>query len=443
MTVALIRPYFDSYIISPPLGLGYISSFLAKHGIKVVLIDALQRSLSLKKILGLCQDIDIIGISCYSASFLETIRLSRELKALGKKVIIGGPHASVLPEVTLAKTRADCVIVGEGERAVFDVVQNIKDGARIPSIVNNKIANDLNDQSYPDWVQMDPRDYSKAPHGIFIKNFPVAPVITTRGCPFSCNFCASPSLWGGLIRYRQPSGVVDEIGYLNKKFGVKEIHFEDDNLTFRRSHIAEICELILGRGLKVSWATPHGVRADTLDLELLKLMKKSGCYSLTFGIESGDQKILDSCGKKMDLGILEETINNASELGIITQGFFIFGLLGETAKSIRRTIDFSQRLKLKRAYFNYIDIIPGSLLWKDFGWRLNNDWRSKDFSSLKWIPPTVNKLNLVSSVPVAFFKFYMRPSQLYDIVKNLRVSQLRYFIRRLFKVAVRIIGSYF
>ena len=146
----------------------------------------------------------------------------------------------------------------------------------------------IDDFGRPDWASIDPRTYPVAPHGMIAHAHPIAPIITTRGCPYSCTYCSAPITAGKRMRYRDPKNVVDEIEMLVNDFGVKEIQIEDDNFTLNRKHCITICEEILKRGIKVLWSLPNGVRIDKLDKEMLLLMKKAGCVSMALGIESAN-----------------------------------------------------------------------------------------------------------------------------------------------------------
>jgi anaerobic magnesium-protoporphyrin IX monomethyl ester cyclase len=430
--IALVRPRYDTHLITPPLSIGYISSFLKSRGFDVEIIDGLNLNLTNEEIVRQCSDADIVGITCLSDYFPETLDLTRKLKKAGRRVAIGGPHASVLPELTLEATGADAVVVGEGEMAMLNMVEDLRDTGGIDRVYKTEFVEDLDGLPFPDWGQMDPRKYKKAPHGAFIKNFPVAPVVTTRGCPYECTFCASPKIWERSIRYRSPGNVVDEIELLVREYEVKEIHFEDDNLTLKRSHVEGICQLIIERGVKISWACPNGVRADKLDHDLLKLMEKSGCYYIAFGIESGDQKILDNVKKHIEIETVFKAVEMAEEEGIMTQGFFIFGLPGETRQTIEKTIDFSKRTKLSRAQFLLLDVLPGCELWDNLEFEGKGEWNKSSYHEVIWVPPTVDEETLKGAPPRAFKAFFLRPKQFLSIIRYVRLQQLPYLMKRVF-----------
>jgi len=441
LKISLVRPKYHSHLITPPLSLGYLASFLKKNGFDVKIIDGLNFDYSIYDIVKQCQDSDVIGINCLSAYFKETAELSRQLKRKGKIVVIGGPHASALPDLTLKETEADYVVVGEGELSILELMQRLENNDstdNIPGIKNRnshgfvkrKLIDDLDSLPFPDWQQIDPRIYKKAPHGGLVKSFPVAPITSSRGCPFECTFCASPYLWDRKIRFRSPENVVDEIEYLIKNFGVKEIHFEDDNLTLKRKHVEDICELILKRQIKINWATPNGIRIDTVDDKLLKLMKRSGCYSIAFGIESGNQRILDNIKKKTDLNRYNEITQAAKKAGLITQGFFIFGLPGETEQTINETIRFAKRIPLDKAQFLILDILPGSQLWESIRGGIPDIVNYRSYQEAVWIPEGLDKEILNAAPSLAFRSFFFRPKQIFFLLRFFKFSQIPFIMRR-------------
>ena len=441
MRVALVRPSYYTHLITPPLGIGYIAGYLRAVGIDCALIDGLNRGLGTQALANACEDADLVGISCLSDFLTETVELTEALKARGKRVVIGGPHASALPRETLAETGADLVIVGEGERTTAELAAYLEAGERGPlpegvcagnaaELRPRELIAELDSLPFPDWGQMDPRSYKHAPHGGLIKSFPVAPITTTRGCPFDCSFCASPMLWGRRIRFRSPGNVVDEIEYLVNDFGVREVHFEDDNFTLRAEHAEGVCRGILDRGIRISWALPNGIRVDAVTPKLLKLMRESGCYYTAFGVESGSPEILKNVNKRTDLDKTEQAVHWAHDAGIMTQGFFIFGLPGETADTIEETIEFAKRIPLDRGQFLLLDVLPGSRLWDELRDEVRADSRVRSYQEAKWIPPTVDEETLRSAPARAFRRFFFRPKQMLKLLRFVRVSQLPFILQR-------------
>lgn len=424
--------------------MGYLSSFLKSKGHQVEVIDGLNTGLSNEDIVQCCIDFkaDLVGVYCLSSFFLDVKKMTELLKQKGIRVMIGGAQATFMPKFTMEQTGADFIILGEGELTaslLVDCIEKDGDIKQIPGVVSKdnldplpgKVIENLDDLPFPDWDSIDPRIYKKAPHGGFIKYFPYAPMTTTRGCPYRCTFCASPKFSSRTLRRRSPKNVVDEIEYLVKKFRIKEIHFEDDNFTFYREHAKGVCDLILERGIKVAWACPNGVRADKVDLELLKLMKRSGCYYLAFGIESGNQDILNNVKKDITLEKIKRGVELADEAGIMTQGFFVFGLPGETEDTIDNTIEFAKSIPLTRAQFLHLDVMPGTELWETLNFQEKVDWTKNSYHEVTWVPDTVKGDVLAKAAPRAFRSFYFRPKQMYNILKYVRPSQIKFLLLRL------------
>jgi radical SAM superfamily enzyme YgiQ (UPF0313 family) len=442
--IALVRPHYHTHLVTPQLGLGYLSSYLREHGVRTRIVDGLLEDLSTDELAARCEPFEVVGVNCLSDYFPEVIELTRELKRRGKTVIVGGPHASGAPGPTLERSGADFVVVGEGEVTLHELLVALAEGgdpAAVPGVAaasdggaslrERPFVADLDSLPFPDWAAMHPHRYRHAPHGAFVKRFPVAPIVSSRGCPYECTFCASPRLWRRSIRFRSPGNVVDEIDHLVRRFGVREIHFEDDNLTVKRRHVEGICELLLSRGIDVSWAAPNGVRVDTLDVELLTLMKRSGCYFLAFGVESGNQEILDRIKKGTDLETIRRAIEAARSVGIQTQAFNIFGLPGETAETIEQTIDFNIETGLDRAQFLLLDVLVGSELYDELADDLTPSFDRRSYQEITWCPPTVDPEVLAAAPARAFRRFFLRPRQLAGLLRRMRPRQARFVLRRL------------
>lgn len=441
MKIILTRPNYHTHLITPSLGLGYLASYLKSAGQDAQIIDGLNLSLSNGEITQRSMTAGLVGITCLSDFYLETKELVKELKQRNLRVVLGGPHPSALAQKTKEDTGADFVVIGEGEETLLELVNALENGRStedIKGLISQKntfekreFISNLDSLPFPDWAQIDPRKCKRAPHGAVVKRFPVAPIVTSRGCPYTCKFCASPYLWARTMRFRSPENVVDEIEYLVREFGVKEIHFEDDNLTLKREHIENICHLILKRNLKISWATPNGIRADTLTQDLIRLMKMSGCYFVAFGIESGSQKILDNIHKKTDLAVIERAVRFASAGGLITQGFFIFGLPGETEATIQESIAFAKKIPLDRAQFLLLDVLPGSALWDELGGVSIANWHKRSYQEVSWVPPTIRREVLAEAPSRAFRSFFLRPKQLFRLIKYIKPYQIPFIIKRL------------
>lgn len=400
-SIILIRPRTSIRAMempNPPIGLGYLSSYLELYGYRVYLLDLLLRNIRTIDLIALIKNTKpvAVGISILTAYYMSAKTLCLEIKQELPliPIILGGVHPSSLPELSLNECNADFVVIGEGEKTMLELIKALESKKRDFSSINGiaykendkiqiteprTLIPDLDMLPMPAWDKINPNHYPKDPHGSLMKYSRLAPIISTRGCPFRCNYCASCRFWRQTIRYRSPVKVVDEIQYLHDHFGIREISFWDDNLTFKREHIRGICLEIIKRGLNsmMVFSTPNGVRVDTLDESILKLMKAAGFYFLTFAVESGSIQVLKRNGKTIDLKKLARISFIAKEIGFVLNSYFIIGFPTETVDNIKRTIQFARSLPFDMKTFFILKPLPGSKTFNDF-------IGDKDLSNYDW-----------------------------------------------------------
>ncbi len=447
MKILLIHPKFETHIIVPSLGLGYLAASLKEAGHEVMLLDCLLKNIGLEEFRNILSNEkpDFVGVNAMTTYYSSSLKYIAEAKKQGIITCMGGPHITSLPEKALLESKTDFIVVGEGDKTIVSLVNAIENGESFNNIKgigfkdNDKIIinpraeliDDLDSLPFPAWDLMKPETYPIAPHGAFVKRFPVAAITTTRGCQFNCSFCASKTTWLQKLRFRDPKKIVDEIEMLNKKFGVKEFHFEDDNFTSKRSHALEVCKEIIIRKLDIVWACPNGVRIDKLDEELLRYMKKSGCYLLAFGIESGNQRILNNVNKHLKLEIVPEVLKLVKKEGIETWGFFILGLPGETYSSATDTINFAVNNKFDRAQFCIFTPLPGSSFFYEWANdKRDFNWDDFNYFNIVYEGEELSKDQLQELHKLAFKKFYIRPRILVGMLKYLKMTQIKWLFKR-------------
>lgn len=387
MRVLLVNPPQSFYPGSDlpagnlPLGLLYIAAVLEKAGHNVSILDAFMSSPTIWtsgeiNIIGMSprqireevkrQNPEIVGISNPFTSQVENaIRVCDIAKNVNPhiSIVVGGPHVSAVPVQFLQVAKnADIVAIGEGEYTMLETVNCLqrneglngvlgiafKEGNKIVKTPPRPFLKNLDELPYPAYHLVNMENYLKAKR-IEYRSFKPRSIsmITSRGCPFNCCFCSVHLHMGQPFRAHSPDYVVNHIEYVAKKYGVKTIFFEDDNLTLDTKRFETICDKMIQRDIRVTWETPNGVRADCLNLTLLKKMKKSGCQSLFFGIESGDQTVLDNViGKSLDLRKVIEVAKNCRSIGLKTGGFYIIGFPGEKKEQMLKTIEFALRLRV-------------------------------------------------------------------------------------------------
>jgi anaerobic magnesium-protoporphyrin IX monomethyl ester cyclase len=364
-----------------PIGLMYIAAVLKKAGYEVEILDAFMAATLQKNgetvTVGIpfeeikkeiqSRKPQIVGIAGpFTCQIENSIKISNLTKEVDSKIltVIGGPHVTLVPKEFLEEAKnVDIAVIGEGEYAMIEVVQAFEGKKQLNGILGisyrqngvvvvnrtRTFMENLDELPYPAYDLVDMEKYLNPQIGYRSFQDRAISMITSRGCPFNCCFCAVHLHMGQKFRAHSAEYVLDHIQYVVDKFKVKNIFFEDDNLTLDVKRFEEICDGIIERKIRIGWETPNGVRADCLNLELLKKMKQSGAKSIFVGVESGDQQILDKviC-KSLDLNRVVEFSKNAKQIGLKTGAFYIIGFPGETKENMQRTVDFA--LELKRKY---------------------------------------------------------------------------------------------
>lgn len=402
-----VKGYEDSMRVPFPVGLACIAGFLRERGVDVAVVDALalgwrNRYEQGEGMIGfglqpveLAERVarsapDMVCISCMFTSQSENLyQTAGAIKQLlpDVPVVAGGAHCSCMPRETLSCRDIDFVVVGEGEHTVLELAEHVSGVKRLDEVrgvyfrdaeglpvfsgVREPLEN-LDELPMPAYELFPMEEYFEsagaglAPRSAVDKRW--MSVITSRGCPYNCNFCsvhlASSRRW----RARSPGLVVDEIEYLHREYGVEHIFFEDDNLTLDAGRAEELFSELIARNIDVTWETPNGIRADRLTKSLVGVMKRSGCTSLTIAVESGDQEFLQRVIRKnLDLRRLLEGARLIRSEGIDLSAFFIIGIPGETRETVRNTIGFARRLARMgvRPFINIAVPLPGTDMYRE------------------------------------------------------------------------------
>lgn len=445
--IALVRIDIPTLQLVPPLGLGYISSYLNMQGIETVIIDGLRDSLNNQKILEIIkkEKPDAVGIGCLTAEYNIVIELANLLKQNGIKVILGGIHPTVFPYQTLIDSKADFVICGEGEIAFTKLAlnkfqnNNIKGIYSLENLKSDKDRIEFTEKSldinifpFPLWKQIPPDTYKKRPAGLIYKKMPIGYIITSRGCIFDCVFCACPYISKNSVRFRSIENIIAEMKELINVYGVKEIKFLDDNIGFKKEHILKLCKAITDNNISIPWSST-GFRANNVDDEVISMMKKAGCYSIYIGIESANKEILEKVKKSETIEEITNAINIIHKHKIICGGLFIFGLPGETKQTVNETIKFALKSNLTLATFNILDILPGSQLWNDLNYKFDKSNIQNSYSEPRYLYGDLTKKYIINSQKKAFCLFYFRPKIFFRLLKFIKKEPVIYFFVRLFK----------
>ena len=327
-----------------------------------------------------------VPFSGWSRAAFETAAVVKQVNRAIITVLMG-LHPSVKPAECLAQSNIDFVVIGEPEMTVLELSDtlakgdqaNLKDVKGIAFKKEDKIVTtpprtvmeNLDELPYPARHLLPMREFfeaaNKRPISGNLKK-PSIRMLTSRGCNHACIFCSNYIVMGRKWRGRSPENVVREIEQIVHDFGVRQIDFLDDNVSFDRARMERICDLLIEKRLDVEWCTPNGVRADCLDEALLIKMKKAGCKRILVAPESGVQRVVDEIiNKRQDLKKVEQAVSAARKAGIEVGCFFILGMPGETKEDMKATIAFAHKLRslgADRFYFSYATPLYGTELYE-------------------------------------------------------------------------------
>lgn len=308
LKVALINPTQSTKYSQPPLGLALIAAVLEREGCQVSVLEANALKLQPEAVVPLV-NADVVGLTAMTPTINTAMAIARHLKKAypDLPIILGGTHATLLPEETLVTApEIDILVRGEGEGTIIELLQALeykqplskilgisyrKDGGVVSNPARSKNI-DMDSLPFLAYHLLPWRKYKPhPPHG---RALPFAAIITSRGCPYRCSYCSKP-IFGNKFRGQSPERVVEEVAYHQRKFGIQEFAFYDDVFTLDKRRAYTIADEIIKRGLKIHWTCE--ARVNLVDKELLRHIKQAGCYSIAYGIESGSQEILDTLDK--------------------------------------------------------------------------------------------------------------------------------------------------
>lgn len=443
----------------PPIGIAYIAAYLEREGYECAIIDSvvegyyheepvgdsiIRYGLTFDEIRRRVAEYkpDLVGISnLFSSSAEDSIRVCSTVKAVDREIItmIGGPHPSAIPEHPLASADVDFAMLGEGEipalslvralekgdESLLEGVAYIKDGKMVRA-ARKKYVEDLDDLPFPARHLL-PMDKYLAISNAFLttKRTPFTPMITSRGCPAKCTFCPVHAAWGKTWRARSAENVIEEIDELVNRYGIREIHFDDDNLTLDKARAMKLFQMMIERKYDLIWTAPSGIALWALDEEILEKAAESGCYKLFMAVESGDEYVLKHIIRKpLKLKNVLPLAKKIRSLGIEMESFFVVGMPGETKEQLKQTFRFARQLDADNTLYFYANPIPGSPLYEE---SIKHQYISKEFDYTKLRVSTAN-LNTPQMSAEELERMVAR--------ENLRM-RVRYLLRHPVRAAAR------
>jgi anaerobic magnesium-protoporphyrin IX monomethyl ester cyclase len=433
--------------------LACLAAVAEREGMDVRIIDAAAENLSVEQTVTELREYkpDIAGISSTTAGIVASGKLAECLKKIDKRIItiIGGCHVTALPEETLAEfTSFDIAVIGEGEVTLTEMLRALDKTGTIPMTIpgtahrlnshfslnaHRPLIHDLDMLPLPAWRLLRGFPDSFLPSPARINRSPCASVVLARGCPNRCQFC-DRSVFGNKVRSYSPAYAINMLRDLANNFGVREILIEDDTFIISPKWVKEFCERLMSEKIDITWSCLG--RADRVTPDILNLMREAGCWHISYGIESGDQRILDAMEKGENLSRMEEAVRWSRDAGLKTKGFFMVGLPGETTESLRRTKELTLKLPLDDISVMQLTPFPGTALYKnaaEYG-VFEKDWRKMNTLDTVFVPYGFTKGDMEKARSAMLGAFYFRPSVLMrkciDVLLNPRL--FRHMFRGLF-----------
>jgi radical SAM superfamily enzyme YgiQ (UPF0313 family) len=435
MKVLLINPPYTSSkykfigLVAPPLGIAYIAAVLENGGFEVEILDGAALELDWEALearikMAAPQVIAITALTPTIDQGLETAKLARRA-CPDATIVMGGYHPSFNHSEILDKDYVDVVVIGEGEYTMLDLVQTLESGGDLKQVRGiayqdvvtppRPVVKDLDQLPFPARHLL-PMDHYK----ILNMKLHTATMISGRGCPMQCSFCASAALHGRRLRMRSAQNVVDEMEHLIEEHDAGMIAFMDDTFTLKPSRVEQVCDEIKNRGLDVYWGCT--ARADTLSSRMLEKMSDTGCITMFLGVESADQQQLDRVNKQLTVDKIRQAFTLSRKHDIRTIASVVLGMPGDTRDSISRTIRFVRELNPSYALFSLATPYPGTRFYREAV--ENNLLKVKDWSKYTLLTPVLETVDcsrdeLKNMQKKAFRQFYLRPSY---ILRQLRMD---------------------
>jgi len=385
--------------VYPALGLLHIAAVLKQSDIEVCLIEARARGLTHEQVIEQVrrESPDFVGITAITARINSALYLAAKIKEINPdiKIILGGPHVHFEHKTIINDPSVDFCVRGEGEMTTLELIKAVVDGGNLQEVKGITFKEEGKVIVTPDRPFIPNLDMLPFParellgnsvyKGSWTEGETFSPALATRGCPYFCQFCDAPAIWGRMHRRRSVGDVLDELEQIYNEFGVRYIRFVDVLLVVDKKWTIELCRGMFERGLNdLSWACDG--RVGLMSDELLKELREANCKVIFYGIEFGNQRILDFCKKGFTIKQVKETIEMTSRVGISSYGYFMIGYPTETVETVEDTIKLAVELGLDygmdSAGFSIVTPFPGTGLYEYC--KRNNMLKSSDWSQYSY-----------------------------------------------------------
>ncbi len=418
----------------PPLNLVLVASLFRKEHCEVQVIDVDAERLNLNEVVDKIEEFGstMIGFSLSTYNFDSMIAWIREIrKKVSLPILAGGPQLAIYPAETMSHQEIDYGIIGEAENVIPKFVQFCNDqcdSSDVPSlayresgqvVINERCepVENLDDIPFPSRDLLNNQLYSN----VLTRKKNFTALLSSRGCPYRCTFCDQKET---KYRYRSAGNVFNEIKINFEKYGVREFDVYDSTFTANKKRVKELCKMLIKHKMPINWTIRS--RVDSVDNEMLKLLKQAGCHTIFYGIESSDPEILKMMKKSISVSRIKETIDETKKLGISTLGYFLFGYPGETRATAEATLEFSLELNLDYAQYSVLVPMPRTEIYEFYLKHTGIDYWA-EFTKNPDTPITIPLINseltkeeLDEYALRAYKKFYLRPRIIINKLKNLQ-----------------------
>ncbi len=422
---------------SPTYGLLSVAAVLERAGHRVRVIDREVPPITNEEIVSVIERErpDVVGLSVFTIALAENIELAKAIKKrCGVPVVVGGPQVIVDADRLKQDACFDYMVQGEGEETIVELMGALENGRRVESIPGvihrpngewshggpREFINDLDQLPFPAFHLLgDLRRYHPTPFGY--RRLPHVPLVTSRGCPFKCIFCNN--IWGHKWRAHSAGYVLGLVKYVVERFGVREVWFVEDTFALNRQRVVDICEGILSSGLDIVWSCMTNIHV--MDRELVRLMRRAGCWQVQLGLESGNDEVLKFVRKPVTTDLIREKVTMIDEEGIKVRGYFILGHLIDTRETIEQTINFALSLPLYTAEFHVMVLSLGSearQIAHEYG-KVNYDvsvLTAYPDSGLSFVPRGLTEKEMFEFERRGHNRFFLRPKVIAKFLADIR-----------------------
>ncbi|MGA2032302.1 MAG: radical SAM protein [Thermoguttaceae bacterium] len=425
-----------------PIGLAILAAVCREAGFRTAIIDAAGQGLGLaetvEKVLALRPK--YVGLTAATISVFNARDVALELRKANPaiRILLGGAHITAALSETVQRMGPffDVAVLGEGEVTIVDLLRALASGRPLSEVrgiayrsdarcreftltAPRELIEDLDSIPFPAWDLLPDLGKSYCPPAHTVKRFPASLIMTSRGCPGKCTFCDN-KVFGRRLRAHSTDYVIRLIRHLQEQYGIREFQIRDDNFLAFKQRAVELCQRLINEKIDVAWSCAG--RVDMIAPDMLRLMKKAGCWQIWYGIESGSDRILGVIKKNTTCERIEYAVRSTKRAGISPCGFFMIGLPTETEDDMKATIDLLLRLPLDDFHIMHTVPLPGCELYRtahEFG-DFDNDWKQMCGWTVSFLPHGLSPEKLVYYSNTALKRFYFRPRIIWSYLKRIR-----------------------